>query len=105
MKLLIAIVHADDVGAVGSELRASGHRFTQLPSIGGFLGEANATLFLAVQDGAVDDAIACFERSAHSRDLDLPPVLLERLADWQARTVHQQGATIMVADLERLHQV
>lgn len=104
MKLLIGIVHADDAAGVGSELRVNSHRFTQLPSVGGFLGEANATFLLAVENARVDDVIACFERSAHSRDVDLPPVLLERLADWRARTVRHGGATILVADLERLHQ-
>jgi uncharacterized protein YaaQ len=104
VKLLIAIVHADDIAGVGEELRSKGHRFTRIASVGGYLGEANATFLLAVEDGRIDDVIACFERSVHSRDVDVPPVLLERLADWRARTVRHTGATLLIADLERLHQ-
>jgi hypothetical protein len=32
-------------------------------------------------------------------------VLLERLADWQARTVSHGGATILVADLEQIIRI
>jgi uncharacterized protein YaaQ len=104
VKLLIAVVHADDAASVGDDLRSNGYRFTRMASVGGYLEEANATFLLAVEDGRVDDAIACFERSAHARDMDLPPVLLERLDDWRARTVRHRGATVLIMDLERLHQ-
>ena len=104
MKLLVAIVHADDITGVAEELRSDGHRFTRMTSVGGYLGEANATFLLAVEDDRVENVIACFERSAHSRDVDVPPVLLGRLEDWRARTVTHKGTTLMIVDLERLHQ-
>ena len=50
MKLLIAFVHAQDIGPVSDDLRAGGYRFTRIPSIGGFLEEASATFVLAVED-------------------------------------------------------
>jgi uncharacterized protein YaaQ len=104
VKLLVGIVHADDIAGVGEELRSNGHRFTRMASVGGYLEEGNATFLLAVDDDRVEDAIACFERSAHSRDVDVPPVLLGRLAEWRARTVRHKGATLLIMDLERLHQ-
>ncbi len=104
MKLLTAFVQATDALAVSEDLRAHGHRFTRIPSVGGFLEEANETFVLAVNDDQLDDALASFERSSHARDVELPISLRERLEDWRARTVRHGGATILISDLERLHQ-
>ncbi len=99
-KLCIAIVHRDDAERVVASLRDAGHRFTQVPTIGGFLGEANATFFLAVEDGRVQEVVDLFEQACHAREVELPLVLSERLADWRARTVAHGGATILVANLQ-----
>jgi uncharacterized protein YaaQ len=104
-KLLIAIVHQADADLVADGLRAGGHRFTQVPTIGGFLGEPNATFMLAVEDGDLQLVQQVFEDAAHGREIDVPLVLLERLKDWQARTVSHGGATILVADLERIVRI
>ena len=102
MKLLIAFVHIFDVDKVSEDLRAGGHRFTRLPSIGGFLGEDSATFVLAVEDERVDDVLTAFERSAEARDVEIPLSVLGRLEDWNAATVRHGGATILIADLERV---
>jgi uncharacterized protein YaaQ len=104
-KLLIAVVHPEDAGPLGDALRGAGHRFTQLPSIGGFLGTDNATFVLGVDDAAEAGVIELFEDVCHDRDMEVPLVLTERLADWQARTVSHAGATIFVADLERIIRI
>ena len=101
-KLLVAIVHHEDAIPAAQSLRAAGHRFTQMPSVGGFLGTDNATFVLGVDDAAEDEIVGIFERICHARDVDVPLVLIERLADWQARTVTHGGATILVADLARI---
>lgn len=104
-KLLIAFVHQADADLVADGLRAGGHRFTIVPTIGGFLGESNATFVLAVEEATLPAIEAVFEDAAHGRELDIPLVLLERLQDWQARTVSHGGATILVADLERIIRI
>jgi uncharacterized protein YaaQ len=104
-KLLIAIVHQADADLVADGLRAGGHRFTRVPTIGGFLGEPNATFLLAVEDDTLPAVQEVFEDAAHGRELDVPLVLLERLADWQERTVSHGGATILVADLEQIIRI
>lgn len=104
-KLLVAIVHHDDATPAAEALRAAGYRFTQMPSVGGFLGTDNATFVLGVEDEAEDEIVAIFERICHARDVDVPLVLIERLADWQARTVTHGGATILVADLARIIRI
>ncbi len=84
-KLLIAFVHQDDAEPVAGALREAGHRFTLMPSVGGFLGTNNATFIFGVEDEAEADIVAVFERVSHARDIEIPLVLTERLADWQAR--------------------
>ncbi len=102
MKLLIAFVHASDVGPVSEALRTSGHRFTRLPSVGGFIGEESATFVLAVEDDHVDDVVRAFERSAEAREVEVPLDLRGRLEDWRAATVRHGGATVLIGGLERV---
>jgi uncharacterized protein YaaQ len=104
-KLMIAFVHNDDAEAVSEALRSAGHRFTLLPSVGGFLGTDNATFVFGVDDDAEQPVIDVFERVCHGRNVAVPLVLLDRLADWKARTVTHGGATILVADLERIVRI
>ena len=104
-KLLIAVVHHDDAGPAADALRAAGHRFTQLPSIGGFLGSGNSTFLFGVEDAAEPGIVAIFEHVCHRREIEIPLVLTERLAEWQARTVSHGGATILVADLDRIVRI
>ena len=104
-KLLIAFVHRDDAEPIAEALRAEGHRFTLLPSVGGFLSTENMTFVFGVEDQAEPAIVAIFERVAHGREVEVPLVLLERMADWQARTVAHGGATILVADLTRIVRI
>jgi uncharacterized protein YaaQ len=98
-KLLIAIIHRDDADPVSDALRAAGVRFTRLPSLGGFLGEPNETYLMAVEVGQVPVALHALESVSHTREVEVPLVLLERLTDWQARTVAHGGATVLILDL------
>lgn len=104
-KLMIAFVHGDDAEPLTDALRSAGHRFTHLPSVGGFLGSENATFVFGVEDAAEAEIVEIFEDVCHARDVELPLVLTERLADWQARTVAHGGATILVAELDRIIRI
>lgn len=102
---MIAFVHHDDAEPLADALRAAGHRFTELPSVGGFLAANNATFVLGVEDAGEADVVEIFEDVCHARDVDIPLVLTERLADWQARTVSYGSATILVAELDRIIRI
>jgi uncharacterized protein YaaQ len=104
-KLLVAFVHGDDAQRVSEELRSRGHRFTHLPSLGGFLESENATIVLGVEDEDEADVVDVFETVCQRRELEVPLVLLDRLADWQAKTVAHGGATILVADLAKVIRI
>lgn len=102
MKLVVAIVQVEDADRVASALRSAGHRFTRLGSTGGFLETPNVTLVLAVDDGVLDDVVGLFRANCAGRQVNLPLVLAERLADWRNRVVEYAGATILVVNLEEL---
>jgi uncharacterized protein YaaQ len=104
-KLLIVVLHQQDAEQVVTSLEDAGHRLTQIPSVGGFLRLDNVTLLLALEEAAVDSAIAVIERHCSSRDLELPLVVSGRLKDELPGLVRHGGATIMVVDLDRLQQV
>jgi len=101
-KLLIAIVHEDDIDSATDALRDHGIRFTRIPTIGGFLGEPNETFLMAVEEDAVDRVLQELDKACSSRELEVPLVLLDRLHEWRAATVAHGGVTVFVADLERI---
>ncbi len=105
MKLLMAIVQASDADRAAERLRADGHRFTRLGSTGGFLGTANTTLILAVEDGTVPAVVEAFRDTCSGREIEVPLVLTQRLRDWQDSVVHYAGATILVVDLAEMIRV
>jgi uncharacterized protein YaaQ len=101
-KFVVAIVHEADADPVSQALCSADLRFTIIPSRGGFLGNANATFLMAIDDDRLTTAMAIFERFGTDREVEVPLVLLERLADWKARTVQHGGATVLVGDLEQV---
>jgi uncharacterized protein YaaQ len=103
MRLLIAILQEADAERSVNALTADGHRVTRLPSIGGFLAKPNVTLLVAVHDDdAYDGALRILATCSSSRDIELPPVLLGRLSDWQDAVVHHAGAVVFVVPLEAI---
>jgi uncharacterized protein YaaQ len=102
MKLVLAIVHHDDADAVADALRNAGIRFTRIPSFGGFLGVPNDTYLMALDEDAVPGALGALGAVSHAREVEVPLVLLERLADWKAQTVAHGGATVLIVDLDRI---
>ena len=105
MKLVVAVVQAEDASGVTSQLVNRGFRSTRIKTVGGFLREANATLLVGVEDEdvqAVLDTIgeACTgrrERIAQSAGAGV------RLP-W-TQPVEAGGATMMVLNVVRFERV
>jgi len=57
MKLIIAIVHDIDAGAVIDKLVTHGHRVTRVASTGGFLRRGNVTLLIGAEEPQVQPTI------------------------------------------------
>ena len=104
-KLLLVVLHKLDAENVVTALEEAGHRLTQIPSIGGFLGIENVTLMMAVDDEKVDDVVAVIERYCSSREIELPLFVQGRLQDELPSLVRHGGATILIANLESVRQV
>ena len=104
-KLLVAVVHEHDADQVISALEEADYRVTRIPSTGGFLRMNNSTLLMGVEDEAVSGVLAVLERECSSREIELPLVLVGRLKDSLPQTIRHGGATVFVADLERIVRI
>lgn len=104
-KLILAVLQQLDAEGVVTALEGAGHRLTQIPSLGGYLGLENVTLMMAAEDSRVDDIISVIEKYCSIREIELPLVVRGRLKDELPRLVKHGGATILIVDLERVLRV
>lgn len=102
---MVAVVHRLDADGVGDTLRGRGHRFTRIPTMGGFLGEDNATFLIGCDAGSVEAVLDAVRAAASEREVEVPLVLLGRLRDWQGSVVAHGAATVFVIPLERSVQL
>lgn len=72
MKLIIAIVHAEEVDAVIGTLLTAEYRLTRINTTGGFLRRGNATLLIGVEPEKVDEVIALIQSSCRARSKPAP---------------------------------
>ena len=98
-ELLIAVVREGNVSEVLDALVQAGHRATAFQTLGGFLREENRTVMLAVEEEQRQQVIEIFARICHGEEVEVPLVVIGRLADWRASTVHHGGATIFIVPL------
>lgn len=105
MKLLVAILQAEDADACSEELTSSGFMYTRLSSRGGFLDKEGVTILMGVAAERVDEACAIFRDHARerTRTLDGAPSLTQTAALFIPGPVDVQvgGATLFVVDMEQ----
>lgn len=108
MKLIYAIVSADDGHEVTKKLNKQGFFVTKLSSSGGFLRVGNKTLMLCVDDDKVDLAIKIIEETCQTRkQLVITPELggyVSSFSPYPAE-VETGGATIIVTGVEKFEKV
>ncbi|MCU0506739.1 MAG: cyclic-di-AMP receptor [Chloroflexi bacterium] len=109
MKLLFAIVHAEDAGVLVDALLDREFRTTRLQSSGGFLKQSNATIVLAVEDAKVEEALGIIRESCHSRSQvvnPMPPIMEpgEFFMPFPLE-VEVGGATVFVLPIERFERI
>ena len=75
MKLLMCIVHPEDVRQLSDALVEQGHRVTRVASVGGFLQRGNVTLFIGVEDEEVENVLATIKMTCHRHVETLPEIL------------------------------
>ena len=105
MKLIVAIVHNEDAGALVDALLEREYRTTRLQSSGGFLKQSNATIVVGVDDEKIEDVMAIVRENCTSRTQivnPMPPIMEpgEFFLPYPLE-VEMGGATVFVLPVER----
>lgn len=109
MKLVVAIVHNEDAGALVDALLEREYRATRLHSSGGFLKQSNATVIVGVEDHQVDDVLAIVRETCTARTQvvnPMPPIMEpgEFFMPYPLE-VEVGGATVFVVPVERFERL
>ena len=105
MKLVVAIVHNEDAGALVDALLEREYRATRLHSSGGFLKQSNATIIVGVDDDRIEDVLGIVRDNCHARNQvinPMPPIMEpgEFFMPYPLE-VEVGGATVFVVPVER----
>jgi uncharacterized protein YaaQ len=109
MKLVVAIVHNEDAGALVDALLEGEYRATRLHSSGGFLKQSNATVIVGVEDAQVDEVITIVRENCNARTQvvnPMPPIMEpgEFFMPYPLE-VEVGGATVFVLPVERFERL
>ncbi len=109
MKLILAIVQAQDAGDLIDALGDRSYRATRINTAGGFLKEANATILIGVEDDQVDEVMKLIRQSCTTRTQlinPMPPVM-EPGEFYLPYPVEVQvgGANVFVLPVERFERL
>jgi uncharacterized protein YaaQ len=109
VKLVVAIVHNEDAGALVDALLEREYRTTRLHSSGGFLKQSNATVLLGVDDDKVDEVVAIVRENCTARSEvvnPMPPIMEpgEFFMPYPLE-VEVGGATIFVLPVDRFERL
>ncbi|MEZ0239688.1 MAG: cyclic-di-AMP receptor [Chloroflexota bacterium] len=109
MKLIVAIVHNEDAGALVDALLEHEYRTTRLQSSGGFLKQSNATVIVGVEDDKVEEVMTIVRETCTSRTQivnPMPPIMEpgEFFMPYPLE-VEVGGATVFVMPVERTERL
>ena len=102
MKMVMAIVHADDALAITDALVTAGYRVTRIATTGGWLRRENATLLLGVEDRQVNHVLRVLQQTGHHRTSYVStPTDVPSFQEGPLIEVEVGGATVFVLNVER----
>jgi uncharacterized protein YaaQ len=109
VKLVVAIVHNEDAGALVDALLDKEYRATRLHSSGGFLKQSNASIVLGVDDDRIDEVLSVVRETCHARTQivnPMPPIMEpgEFFMPYPLE-VEVGGATVFVLPVERFERL
>ena len=107
MKMLIAILNADDASAVIQNLMKEGYSVTRLSTTGGFLRAGNVTILIGVNDDRVQNVIDIISKYSKSRKQVIPTTSEAGINFYPSMPVEVTvgGATIFLLNVERFEKV
>ncbi len=100
MKLIVAIVQADDAAQIMEALVVAGHRVTRMATTGGWLRRENVTLLSGVTEREVNHVLQILKRTGCQRQAD--GVDAARFGATHPLVIGR--ATVFVLDVERFEQ-
>lgn len=106
MKLLLAVIQADDLQAVTQALNAASYRVTRIATQGGWLRRENATLLIGVEENQVEQVLSILKRTAQRRRTwvnvaaEAPGMFVSHPIE-----VEVGGAVVFVLNVERFVQL
>ncbi len=109
MKLIVAIVHNEDAGALVDALLEAEYRATRLQSSGGFLKQSNATVMVGADEDRVEAVLEIVRTNCTSRTQvvnPMPPIMEpgEFFMPYPLE-VEVGGATVFVLPVERFERL
>jgi uncharacterized protein YaaQ len=109
VKLVVAIIHNEDAGALVDGLLEKEYRATRLHSSGGFLKQSNATIMLGVEDDRVSDVMSIIAEHCTARTQivnPMPPIMEpgEFFMPYPLE-VEVGGATVFVVPVDRFERL
>jgi uncharacterized protein YaaQ len=109
VKLIVAIVHNEDAGALVDALLEREYRATRLHSSGGFLKQSNATVIVGVDEAQVEEVLGIVRENCHARTQivnPMPPIMEpgEFFMPYPLE-VEVGGATVFVLPVERFERL
>jgi uncharacterized protein YaaQ len=109
MKMVVAIVQAEDASGLQTQLGNRGFRTTRIKTAGGFLREANATIFLGVEDHEVEVVLHTIRENCTTRQQQITaiPAVMEPGEFFLPYPVEVEvgGATVFVLDVARFERL
>lgn len=107
--MVVAVVQAEDATGLLTQLSNRGLRATRIKTAGGFLREANATIFIGVEDEEVDLAVETIRQACTTRQQQITaiPAVMEPGEFFLPYPVEVEvgGATIFVLPVDRFERV
>ena len=106
MKMILAVVQADDANGVVQALNKDGFRVTRIATQGAWLRRENSTLLVGVNDDQVDTVLKVLRTTAQSRTayINVPGEVMAAFNP-QPLEVEVGGATVFVLDVERFERL
>jgi uncharacterized protein YaaQ len=106
MKMVLAVVQADDAPAIMDALVAAGHRVTRIATTGGWLRRENVTLLIGVTDRMVNHVLQVLQRKGRHRTTQLNlPLEVPWAENAEMTQIEVGGATVFVFDVEQFEQL
>ncbi|MDO5095910.1 MAG: cyclic-di-AMP receptor [Peptostreptococcaceae bacterium] len=109
MKLVIAIIHNDDVHKLRNALIENDFRVTKLSTSGGFLRAENATLLMGVDEERLNELLGHIREICHTRN----ELVVSPVSEFFTAGPHMGlplevtvgGATVFVLDVEQFIKI